>query len=135
MELLAVMMKRPPPPRIIFDTRGPLWYRDDALSDDNVIGSEIDRVLDNLKAKALVVGHTPTPGSMTVTPEGMSRLGGKVWTIDTGIWDPVAGRTGALIIENGIFSVWSKDDDKDKSEPLGVFGRGPSLGRPRPALR
>ena len=62
LELLGVMMNRPAPPQIIFDARGPLWYRDDADKAEEIMAGEIGHVLGNLEAKALVVGHTATSG-------------------------------------------------------------------------
>ena len=105
-ELCGAIQNRPIPRRVVFDARGPLWYRDDARSQESVMNREIDRVLENLKATALVVGHTPTDGSRTLGR--MSRFGGRVWTIDTGIWNPRTGRLGALIIKNGSFRVWGE---------------------------
>ncbi len=128
MELLGVMMNRPEPPRIIFDSRGPLWYRDDADKGEEIMASEIERVLRNLEAKALVVGHTSTVGSRTLE---LSRLGDRVWTIDTGIWDPFSGRLGALVIEGGHFKVWSRDDERHEMDRRGsglpVGGAGAAL--------
>ena len=129
LELLGVMMNRPEPPRVLFDTRGPLWYRDDAGKPDEVMAGEIDRVLHNLEAKALVVGHTATIGSRTLD---MSRLDGRVWTIDTGIWEPFSGRLGALIIENGHFGKWSGENER---LDLDRRGCGLSLGCAGAALR
>ena len=113
LELLGVMMNPPAPPHIIFDTRGPLWYRDDAGKDEAVMSGEIDRVLRNLDARALVVGHTATFGSRTLE---LSRMGDRVWTLDTGIWEPISGRLGALIIEGGQFRIWGRDNDQIKND-------------------
>jgi hypothetical protein len=129
MELLGVMSHRPAPPRILFDNRGPLWYRDDAdPSKEEIMAGEIERVLVNLDAKALVVGHTATIGSRTLQ---MSRLGGRVWTIDTGIWEPFSGRLGALVIENGHFGIWSGENERHNLDRRGgrlsVGGAGAAL--------
>jgi hypothetical protein len=116
MELLGLMMNRPMQPKVVFDPRGPLWYRDDAGPEDVMTG-EIDRVLANLGAKALVIGHTSTIGSRTLA---LSRLDGRVWTIDTGIWEPFSGRLGALIYEGGQFRVQGVEDerhDRDRRAP------------------
>ncbi len=110
LELLRVMANPQAPTRILFDPRGPLWYRDDAGKDEAIMAGEIGRVLGNLDAKALVVGHTASVGSRTLN---LSRFGDRVWTIDTGIWDPFSGRLGALIIENGKFLPWGKDYEHD----------------------
>ncbi|KAH6600886.1 hypothetical protein BASA50_001993 [Batrachochytrium salamandrivorans] len=44
----------------IFDENGPLWYRGFALRDDNAFCDVVRDVLSNLKAKRMVIGHTPT---------------------------------------------------------------------------
>ena len=111
MELLRVMANSQAPTEILFDPRGPLWYRDDAdpKKGADVMAGEIDRVLRNLKAKALVVGHTSTVGSRTLE---LSRMEGRVWTIDTGIWEPFSGRLGALVIVGGQFKIWSGENER-----------------------
>jgi hypothetical protein len=121
-ELLGAMMNRTEPAKILFDPRGPLWYRDTATGDESVLAREIDQVLANLKATAIVVGHTATPGSRTLS--GLSRFNGRVWTIDTGMWEPFTGRIGALIITAGKFSVWGKDNEQNQNARRGSFGRG-----------
>jgi hypothetical protein len=78
---------------------GPLWYRDMATKPEGILREEADRILANLGAKAVVVGHTPTPAS--VAPGGAGRLGGKIWVIDTGIWMTEGGRKSAWVMENG----------------------------------
>lgn len=108
-ELMSFVTGRSQPTRILYDGQGPLWYRDLAVKSEDVMNSELDTVLANLKARALVVGHTPTPGSRSL--DGLARFGDRLWIIDTGIWDPISGRLGALIIENGIFKVWGKAND------------------------
>jgi hypothetical protein len=83
----------------LFQTDGPLWYRDLALKDEATLRDETDRILANLGARAIVVGHTPRPGS--VSGRAVSRLEGKVWIIDTGIWMKKGGLKAALVIEHG----------------------------------
>ncbi|KAH6582164.1 hypothetical protein BASA61_008672 [Batrachochytrium salamandrivorans] len=48
----------------IFDENGPLWYRGFALRDDNAFCDFVRDVLSNLKAKRMVIGHTPTEDGM-----------------------------------------------------------------------
>jgi hypothetical protein len=59
---------------------GPLWYR--GLADHTAPASPeaVEAALRVLGARAIVVGHTPVPGFRIV-----SRLGGRVITIDTGM--------------------------------------------------
>jgi hypothetical protein len=84
----------------LYQPDGPLWYRDLATTPENRIREETNRILANLGAKAIVVGHTPTNDAISLV--GASRLGGKIWTIDTGIWLKEGGRKSALLIENGL---------------------------------
>jgi len=83
----------------LYQPTGPLWYRELATKSENTIREETDRILSNLGAKAIVIGHTPT--NDTVSLRKPSRLGGKIWIIDTGIWMEEGGQNSALVIENG----------------------------------
>ncbi|MCX6564825.1 MAG: metallophosphoesterase [Candidatus Aminicenantes bacterium] len=89
----------------LYQTRGPLWYRDLATKDEETIREETDRILANLGARAIVVGHTPT--AAVVFGRSNSRLGGKIWIIDTGIWMKEGGYKSALIITDGKFQMKS----------------------------
>jgi hypothetical protein len=109
-ELMSFVGGEPMPTRVLYDPLGPLWYRDLALKPEDVMEKELDAILEMVQAKALVIAHTATGGSRTLEREGMSRFGGKVWMIDTGIWDDVGGRTGGLVIKDGVFDVWRKDN-------------------------
>jgi len=79
----------------------PLWNRDLATKSEDIIREEVDRILANLKARAIVVGHSPTP-NLDMNPR-FGRFGEKVWDIDTGIWMKEGGLRSALVIKNGTF--------------------------------
>jgi len=132
LELLRVMANPQAPTQILFDPRGPLWYRDDAGKDEAIMAGEIGRVLGNLDAKALVVGHTASVGSRTLN---LSRFDDRVWTIDTGIWEPFSGRLGALIIEGGQIKPWGIDYEHDSMVHGGRGDRALSFGGAGAALR
>lgn len=108
-ELLSFVGGMARPTRVLFDSLGPLWYRDLALKPEAVMERELEGILAAVRARALVIAHTPTGGSRTL--KEASRFGGRVWMIDTGIWDGVAGRVAALVIEDGSFGLWEKDHD------------------------
>jgi hypothetical protein len=73
---------------------GPLWYRGLALEEEAVFAPEVEKILDAVGAKAIVVGHTVTPTGR-ITP----RFGRKVVQIDTGMLTRVyKGRPSALEI-------------------------------------
>jgi hypothetical protein len=96
------------PLRMIRNNQGPLWYRDLAVRDEAILKDEVDGILKNLGARAMVVGHTPSQYSISL--DKLSRFDEKIWIIDTGIWMETGGTLGALIIKNGKFRVWPKDD-------------------------
>jgi hypothetical protein len=62
---------------------GPLWYRGLANEPEEKLAPVIDTLLMQMRARAFVVGHTTTPGTI------VSRLGGRVIQIDSGM---VAGQ-------------------------------------------
>ena len=97
-------------PKMMFVSGAPLWNR--RLADANPetdYQNEVDQILANLEAKAIVIAHTP----VLVGRENQKRFGGKVWIVDTGIsHDVYHGHNSALVIENGNFSIW-----EDKNEP------------------
>ena len=61
---------------------GPLWYRGLALQKEEEIGPALPTILDQMKARAIVIGHsTVLPGRI------VARLDGRVILIDTGMVD------------------------------------------------
>jgi tetratricopeptide (TPR) repeat protein len=82
-----------------FDTEAPLQYRGLAQVNLNRVAQEaelarVDRILANLGATRMVVGHTSTPGVI------VSRFGGKHISIDTGMLELYrGGHRAALLIE------------------------------------
>ncbi len=90
-------------PAILFASNNPLWYRDLALKDESVMAADVDRILGNLKAAHMVVGHSQQ-GYQTLGT--MERFGGKIWVIDTGISSSLGGRYSALVIHNQDFEPW-----------------------------
>lgn len=90
-------------PRIVFVPNSPLWYRDLATGDERTMGPEVDRILGNLGARHMVVGHSP---HNYTSVDDMRRFGGRVWAIDTGITDSYGGHLSALIIDHGNFKPW-----------------------------
>ncbi len=90
-------------PQILFASNNPLWYRDLALKDEEIMKGDVDRILGNLKAAHMVVGHSQQGYQSLGT---MERFGGKIWVIDTGISSTLGGRYSALIIRNKDFVPW-----------------------------
>jgi len=99
-------------PRIIYKSDSPLWYRGLALMEEEVFKQEVDKILNNLGAKYMVIAHTPQTGSRIISKEYISRFEGRIWIIDTGISEYYGGFLSALIIENGNFSFWGARDEE-----------------------
>ncbi len=59
--------------------QGPLWYRGLVTEPEEPFEESIDTILERMAARAIVVGHTVIPGSVT------ARFDGRVLTIDTGM--------------------------------------------------
>jgi hypothetical protein len=74
---------------------GPLWYRGLAQEDEATFAPEVDKILEAVHARAIVIGHTVTANGR-ITP----RFGGRVVQIDTGMLTSVykGGRPSALEI-------------------------------------
>jgi hypothetical protein len=81
-------------PGIVEDSEGPLWYRG-LTAEDSATAAEVDEVLAKFQVAHVVIGHTPTAG--TVIP----RFGGKVIMIDVGMTAAFGGPPAGLIIEQG----------------------------------
>jgi len=75
---------------IVTDPEGPLWYRGLAKGDEAELGPVVDRVLESLSARRMVVGHTTTDGAI------VARFGGKVVLAEAGI-----SRQAFVVIEGG----------------------------------
>ena len=98
-------------PTMIYSPDSPLRIRQ---NEDNTSPEEMDRILANLGARRMVVGHnfltygdslSPIVAAGDVDP----LFGGKVWMIDTGIWSTLyGGRLFALIVENGEFDHYAE---------------------------
>ncbi|HEX7612833.1 MAG TPA: metallophosphoesterase [Candidatus Limnocylindrales bacterium] len=95
---------------------GPLWYRGLAELDENAFAPQIDSVLAQLKARAMVGGHTVVAGGHVNV-----RFRGKVFQIDTGMLSSVyaGGRASALEIKDDTFTAIYVDG----RERLSVSGR------------
>jgi hypothetical protein len=82
---------------VLVDAEGPLWYRGLANNEEAAEQAHLDAVLKNFGAERIVIGHTPTAG--TVIP----RFGGRVLMIDAGLSEAYGRRLACLVIEGGQF--------------------------------
>jgi hypothetical protein len=97
-------------PKIVYDQKGPLWYRGLAREDEEAFADEVQAILDNLGAKHMVIAHTPQTGSRIVAEEYVSRFDESIWVIDTGISEVYGGFLSALIIEEGDIWLWPEGE-------------------------
>lgn len=104
-------------PEILYRGDGPLWYRDLATVPEPDMTDEVDRILANLGAQHMVIGHTPRKA---VTLKLMKRYGGKVWIVDTGISRAYNNNVSALKIIGREFTVWG--GDHEEKDDVGFLG-------------
>ena len=83
------------PDGIVRASDGPLWYRGLARGNEQELAPLVKSVLANFKVSRIVIGHSPTAG--TVIP----RFGGRVLVIDVGLSKVYGHRLACLVIENG----------------------------------
>jgi hypothetical protein len=88
---------------IVYEPSGPFWYRGLARRNEKDFKDTVDKILDNLKAKYIIMAHTPR---LIESMDDMSRFDRRIWIIDTGISDAYGGHLSALIINKGKFDVW-----------------------------
>ena len=73
----------------------PLWYRGNVGCSAPIEVDRLAAALESIGARRVVIGHTPT-----LTHQVLSRLGGRVIEIDTGMLNAYYGGTGnALVID------------------------------------
>ncbi|KAG8744553.1 hypothetical protein FRC12_014777 [Ceratobasidium sp. 428] len=76
----------------LYGADGPLWYRGWAYDPDSVVCPAVKGVLAKTGVRRMIMGHTPNFESM------VSRCGGKIILIDTGISKAYGGVLSALSI-------------------------------------
>ncbi|CAB4424112.1 unnamed protein product [Rhizophagus irregularis] len=86
---------------------GPLWNRKFAYNDDKATEKEVDEVLEVLKIKRMVVGHTPLGKKIK------SRFHGKVYVIDVGLSEHYGSNLAALeIIGDKVREIYPEERDE-----------------------
>ncbi|KAI0331904.1 hypothetical protein GY45DRAFT_1321712 [Cubamyces sp. BRFM 1775] len=76
----------------LYGSDGPLWYRGWALDPEEKVCKEVDDVLSRTGTRRMVMGHTPDFQKI------VSRCGGKIIIIDTGISHAYGGALSALSV-------------------------------------
>jgi hypothetical protein len=103
--------------QFVFQEYAPLWNRDLGENGSSILESDVRQILSNLKARAIVVGHTPTP------TERAKHFGGLVWFIDSNISSFYEGesRFNALVIdEKGEIGINEKERHDPKKRRAGL---------------
>jgi hypothetical protein len=101
-------------PKLVYNPEGPLWFRGLAET-GRAAQAEVDRILANLDATAMVIGHNffsyKGGRSPVVAKENVARFEDKVWIMDTGIAGSYGGVPSALIYEDGQFHLWGETEE------------------------
>jgi hypothetical protein len=100
----------------VLGVQGPLWYRGNALQDERLERDIVDRTLQLLDAKALVVAHSPTS-----TQRITSRFHNRLFRIDHGIGG--SDTPLALVAEHGEILVLDSSTGA-RTTPLREFPLG-----------
>ena len=93
----------------LFGTDGPLWYRGNSLENERIERERLERTLEILSSRALVVAHSPTGGKKIT-----SRFGGRLYRIDHGM--AYGARPLALVLEDRMALVFDPGAE-DLAEP------------------
>ena len=144
--------RHPFKPKIVYDPDSPLWYRGLAKGSEESARSEVDRILANLGARAMVIGHNffrfNNGSSPVIEKKNVARFQDRVWIMDTGISGSYGGIPSALIYDQGDFKVWGETEEvaartvvklpppkvlspkemEDFLRTASVVGRGPGPG-------
>jgi hypothetical protein len=100
----------------------PLWFR--GLAERGNSEHDVDAILADLGARAIVVGHTYNPGggSSPIMPDlsSISRYHGKVYVIDTGISRVYHGVPTALLISGDDFTLWESQEEMPADSPATI---------------
>jgi hypothetical protein len=80
---------------VAVDESGPLGYAGLAYQPEERLATHVDALLAKHDAKRIVIGHTPTIGTV------MPRFGGKVLMVDVGLSAAFGARASCLVIEEG----------------------------------
>lgn len=90
-------------PKVAYNPNAPQWFRGLIREDEESFSDDVDRILANLEANYMVVGHTVRK------VRKLDRFGGRIWGIDTGNSKFYGGVRCALIVEDGNFRIWWAD--------------------------
>jgi hypothetical protein len=107
---------------------GPLWYRGYWKEDEATLLPAVERVLQLLGARAIVVGHT-----VTGTGRIQTRFGGRIIGIDIGIGEVYGSRRGALEVgSDGSITAVYPDSREELVRPAAAARAVPAVGHTSP---
>jgi len=106
---------------LVFDSDGPLWYRETADGEAETEQPVLERALASLGAARVAIGHTTAADGRIHT-----RLGGRALLIDTGMLEKVyRGRAAALIQEGDRIRAFYPEEET--TQELSVASGVPAL--------
>ncbi len=120
-------------PRMVYQPDSPLWYRDLADTNGRMAMKTVSRILDNLGASSMVVGHTIASNggrSPIISQDSMNRFEGRIWTIDTGISSYYGGASSAWVYNGGEITIWPADQ-VELPERSAILAEADSLMNPQ----
>jgi hypothetical protein len=125
--------RRAPLDTLAAGENGPLWYRGYWREDEATLLPAVEKVLHDVGARAIVVGHT-----VTGTGKLQSRFGGRVVGIDIGISEVYGSHRGALeVAPDGTLTALYPEGREEIAKPAAaarlLLPPAPGLFPPRPA--
>ena len=106
--------RRPFKPKLVYNPDGPIWFRGLASKGGESAQPEVDRILANMGARTMVIGHnffSFPAGSPIVGKDQVARFHEKVWMMDSGISGSYGGVPSAFIYDRGEFKVWGETEE------------------------
>ncbi len=115
----------------ILRSRGPLWYRGSSFEDERIESASIDRSLELIGARAMVVAHSYTGGNRITT-----RFHDQLFRLDHGIY--ASSRPLALVEEQGevmvLNAVTGRMSSPVRESPNGQLHLPEAIAIPAPEL-
>jgi hypothetical protein len=106
--------RKPFKPKLVYNPDSPLWFRGLVSKNEKSAQAEVDRILANLGARAIVAGHNYASfggSSPILGKESVSHFQDKVWMMDTGISSIYGGIPSAWICDKGQVTVWGETEE------------------------
>ena len=103
-------------PKIVYNPDSPLWFRGLVSKGSESAQADVDRILANLGARAMVIGHNyfsfPANSSPVIEKKQVAHFQDRVWMMDSGISGSYGGVPSALIYNQGEFRVWGETEEE-----------------------